>query len=79
MYTTVCRVTAPRSRRKLLFALFFCDPSFLFSLVCRVCWIGGGVAGGGQTNAFQSVAGFSFPPAVDEDRGRGREKGRGGN
>lgn len=33
---------------------------------------------GGKTNAFQSVAGFSFPPAVDEDRGRGREKGRGG-
>lgn len=46
--------------------LSLCHSSFLVSFVCRACSIKGG-----RTNAFQSVAGFTFPPVVDKDGGVG--------
>lgn len=81
MYTTVFLCHSALTAKKLLSALslslFFPDPSLVVFACMYECVESEEV--GGQTNAFQSVAGFSFPPAVDEDGGRGREKGRGGN
>lgn len=51
--------------------LFLCHPSFYFHLFVECAESGSGRG----ANAFQSVAGFSFRPVVDEDRERERESG----
>lgn len=69
-----CFCVTLRSRRKLLSSLVFVTYRSCFRLYVEYVESVGGGKWGGQTNAFQSVAGFSFPPAVDEDRERDKKR-----